>query len=159
MRTREFLESEARRESEIARVAQSIISRHDKFPVSTVIGDGLKPELRIDFKPYMQKSGKSLDELSHVINASFAEIAARIFEKEKSYRALYCCGGDITVAVCSRVKAQGIRLEDEVLPLAAYGTIAGGELDGVHIVTKGGSQGGPEALNECVNYLKKRLSV
>ena len=159
VRTREFLESEARRESEIARVAQSIISRHDKFPVSTVIGDGLKPELRIDFKPYMQKSGKSLDELSHVINASFAEIAARIFEKEKSYRALYCCGGDITVAVCSRVKAQGIRLEDEVLPLAAYGTIAGGELDGVHIVTKGGSQGGPEALNECVNYLKKRLSV
>ncbi len=157
--TKEFLESEERREKEISRVVDSIVENYDKFPISTVIGDGLDLKKRIDFKPYMKKLNLSLEEVSAIINDSFAEIAIRIFDRVKSFKGLYCCGGDITVAVCQRVKAAGISLEDEVLPLAAYGFIKGGPLDGCHIVTKGGSQGNQDALIDCVNYLKKRLSI
>lgn len=157
--TSEFLESPERREKEISRVVDSIVTRYDLFPVNLVAGDGLDPEKRIDFPFYMNKLGLDVDGVSEIINQAFAEIAARIFAKVKVFRGIYCCGGDITVAVCGRAGAQGISLQDEVLPLAAYGRIMGGSLDGCHIVTKGGSQGGPDALVECVNYLKKRLSV
>ena len=157
--TSEFLESPERREKEISRVVDSIVTRYDLFPVNLVAGDGLDPEKRIDFPFYMNKLGLDVDGVSEIINQAFAEIAARIFAKVKVFRGIYCCVGDITVAVCGRAGAQGISLQDEVLPLAAYGRIMGGSMDGCHIVTKGGSQGGPDALVECVNYLKKRLSV
>lgn len=157
--TSEFLESPERREAEINRVVSSIVTRYDLFPVNLVAGDGLDPEKRIDFPFYMKKLGLDVDGVSEIINQSFAEIARRIFEKVSVFRGIYCCGGDITVAVCGRARAQGIELQDEVLPLAAYGRIQGGSMDGCHIVTKGGSQGGPDALVDCVNYLKKRLSV
>ena len=127
--------------------------------MNLVAGDGLDPEKRIDFPFYMNKLGLDVDGVSEIINQAFAEIAARIFAKVKVFSGIYCCGGDITVAVCGRAGAQGISLQDEVLPLAAYGRIMGGSMDGCHIVTKGGSQGGPDALVECVNYLTKRLSV
>ena len=61
-----------------------------------------------------------------------------MFKKEPSFRAMYTSGGDITVAVCDRFNTAGLRLRDEVLPLAAYGKFLGGEFDGVHLITKGG---------------------
>lgn len=157
--TAEFLFSKEHREREIERVATEIINEHSKFPVSTVIGDGLDPDKRIDFNEAMRRLKLPLEGVSTIINSAFAEIAGRIFKGTPDFKGIYCCGGDITVAVCSRMKAQGITLMDEVLPLAAYGQIKGGLMDGCHIVTKGGSQGGPSALTECVNYLKKRLMV
>ncbi len=159
VRTAELLESPQRREAEIERVAKSIIQDHGKFPVSTVIGDGLDPDKRIDFNAAMKKLKLPLEGVSSIINTAFAEIVERIFKGTPDFRGIYCCGGDITVAVCSRMRSQGIALMDEVLPLAAYGQVIGGAMDGCHIVTKGGSQGGPAALTECVNYLKKRLMV
>ncbi len=159
VRTSEFLESPERREAEIERVAKSIIKDHGKFPVSTVIGDGLDPDKRIDFNAAMKKLNLPLEGVSSIINTAFAEIVGRIFKGTPDFRGIYCCGGDITVAVCSSMQSHGISLMDEVLPLAAYGQVIGGAMDGCHIVTKGGSQGGPAALTECVNYLKKRLMV
>ena len=72
---------------------------------------------------------------------------------------LYVCGGDVTQAVCRKFSASGLELQDEVLPLAAYGLLRGGAFDGLHIVTKGGSQGGSNAINLCVNYLKGKLFI
>ena len=48
---------------------------------------------------------------------------------------------------------------DEVLPLAAYGQFLKGEFEGVHIITKGGSQGGRDAINQCITYLKEKLYI
>ena len=72
---------------------------------------------------------------------------------------MYTSGGDITVSVCEKFGTAGLELMDEVLPLAAYGKILKGEFDGVHIITKGGSQGKKDAINKCITYLKQKLFV
>lgn len=157
--TKRFLESEAARKHEIDRVVKEVLVGCHKRQVTTVVGDGIYPENRIDFKTYMDRMQCSLDEVTEFINQSLAEITLQIFEKERSFRAMYTSGGDVTVAVCEKFGTSGLKLRDEVLPLAAYGKILGGEFDGVHIITKGGSQGGPDAINTCITLLKEKLYI
>lgn len=157
--TRELLEEETRREQEIARVVEEILDACGRNVISTVTGDGIYPENRIDFRPYMERYGCSLDAVTGMINRAFAEIAYRIFKSEPSFRGMYTSGGDVTVAVCERFHTAGLCLMDEVLPLAAYGQFLKGEFEGVHIITKGGSQGGRDAINRCITYLKEKLYI
>ena len=157
--TKKLLESDAAPEEEIERVTEEILENWGRNQISTVTGDGIYPDKRIDFRPYMEKSGLSLNDVSGIINSAFAEIAHRIFSSEPTFRAMYTSGGDITVAVCERFGTAGLRLLDEVLPLAAYGTFLEGPFDGVHIITKGGSQGDSTAINQCITYLKEKLFI
>lgn len=159
VQTKELLEGETRREKEIERVTEEILAESSKNIVSTVVGDGIYPENRIDFTPYMEKYHCSMDEVTDRINSAFAEITYRIFKEETSFKGLYTSGGDITVAVCRKFQTAGLLLEDEVLPLAAYGQFLKGEFDGVHIITKGGSQGESDAINRCITYLKEKLYI
>lgn len=154
-----LLLDEATREQEIKRVVEEILEVSHLNVVSTVTGDGLYPENRIDFAPYMEKLQCSLDEVTGLINSGFAEITYRIFKGDTSFKGLYTSGGDITVAVCKKFNTAGLNLMDEVLPLAAYGTFLKGEFEGVHIITKGGSQGNSNAINQCVAYLKDKLFI
>lgn len=157
--TRELLESDERREQEIARVVKLIVDECDRNIVSTVTGDGIYPENRIDFKPYMERYHCSMDDVTGIINHAFAEITYRIFKAEPTFLGLYTSGGDITVAVCQKFQTAGLDLKDEVLPLAAYGQFLKGEFEGIHIITKGGSQGGRDAINRCITYLKEKLYI
>lgn len=157
--TRELLESKGRREAETSRVAEEILNECGRNAVCTVTGDGIYPENRIDFKPYMERYNCSMDEVTGIINGAFAEITYRIFKAEPTFRGLYTSGGDVTVAVCERFNTAGLSLKDEVLPLAAYGQFLKGEFEGVHIITKGGSQGGRDAINQCITYLKEKLFI
>lgn len=157
--TKELLEGEVRREQEIARVAGEILDECDRNVISTVTGDGIYPENRIDFKPYMERYHCSLDTATGMINSAFAEITYRIFKSEPTFKGLYTSGGDVTVAVCKKFQTAGLSLMDEVLPLAAYGQFLKGEFEGIHIITKGGSQGGHDAINRCITYLKEKLYI
>ena len=159
VQTKELLEDEGRREQEIARVTKEILDECDRNVVSTVTGDGIYPENRIDFAPYMERYQCSLDEVTGKINQAFAEITYRIFQAEPTFKGLYTSGGDVTVSVCQRFETAGLSLMDEVLPLAAYGQFLKGKFEGVHIITKGGSQGGRDAINRCITYLKEKLYI
>lgn len=100
-----------------------------------------------------------MDDVTGLINSAFAEITYRVFKAEPTFRGLYTSGGDVTVSVCERFHTAGLSLMDEVLPLAAYGQFLKGEFEGVHIITKGGSQGNSSAINKCVTYLKEKLYI
>ncbi len=156
--TKELLESEERRQAEVLRVSDEILSVSDLYLVSTVTGDGIYPENRIDFRPYLAQ-GKTLDQVTGIINKSFGEIALRVFQGDPSFKALYTSGGDITVSVCEAFGTSGLQLKDEVLPLAAFGEFQGGPYQGTYIVTKGGSQGAAGAINRCITYLKEKLHI
>lgn len=159
VKTAKFLESPDAREEEIGRVVEAVLKDADRHQISTVCGDGIYPENRIDFGPYMKKHGCTLEDATDVINQAMAEIAYRVFTADRTFGAMYTSGGDITISVCRRFGTSGLRLRDEVLPLAAYGKFLGGEFDGVHIITKGGSQGGVDAINQCITYLKEKLYI
>ncbi|MDO5145658.1 MAG: four-carbon acid sugar kinase family protein [Eubacteriales bacterium] len=159
VKTRELLEGEERREKEISRVTKEILAECGKNVVSTVTGDGIYPENRIDFAPYMERYRCAMDDVTDKINTAFAEITYRIFKAEPEFKGLYTSGGDVTVSVCRRFQTAGLSLMDEVLPLAAYGQFLKGEFEGVHIITKGGSQGERDAINRCITYLKEKLYI
>lgn len=159
VKTKELLEDEDRRLAEIERVVGEILGKCSRNVVSTVTGDGIYPENRIDFTPYMERYDATMDEVTGLINSGLAEITYRIFKAEPSFRGLYTSGGDVTVSVCERFQTAGLSLADEVLPLAAYGQFLKGEFEGVHIITKGGSQGGSDAINRCVTYLREKLYI
>lgn len=154
-----LMKDEKAREEEIQRVVDEVLEGADDNMITTVTGDGIYPDNRIDFTPYMKEHNCTLDEATGVINNAFAEITYRVFKANKAYKGLYTSGGDVTVAVCERFHAPGLDLKDEVLPLAAYGRFMDGEFAGVHIVTKGGSQGNEDAINRCITYLKEKLYV
>ena len=153
--TKKLLDGDEHREQEISRVSSEILELAKTNTVLTVTGDGIYPEKRIDFKQY----SAHIEILTGRINTSLAEIALRILRSEPAFRGLYASGGDVTQAVCEKFGASGLDLRDEVLPLAAYGLFSGGEFDGLHVITKGGSQGNSDAINLCVNYLKAKLFI
>lgn len=153
--TKRLLDDEEQREQEIARVSSEALELAKTNTVLTITGDGIYPEKRIDFRQYPAH----IEILTGRINDSLAEVALRVLRAETSFRGLYVSGGDVTQAVCAKFMASGLDLRDEVLPLAAYGLFSGGEFDGLHVVTKGGSQGDSDAINLCVNYLKSKLFI
>lgn len=68
---------------------------------------------------------------------------------------LYTTGGDITAAVLSALRARGIEVEDQVLPLAVLGEIVGGARAGTPIVTKGGLIGDDNGAVVCISQLRQ----
>ena len=156
--TSQLLKSDSARNSEISRVTSEALEKSSLNTIITVTGDGIYPEKRIDFSKFFTE-GKSIEEITSMINNSLAEIALRILKSEPLFKGIYASGGDVTQALCEKFGASGLDLKDEVLPLAAYGLFSGGEFEGLHVVTKGGSQGNSDAINLCVNYLKSKLFI
>jgi uncharacterized protein YgbK (DUF1537 family) len=68
---------------------------------------------------------------------------------------LYVTGGDVTVRVLAALEAEGIELEEEVLPLAVAGRLRGGPHGGLPFTTKGGLIGGPLAAVACVEHTRR----
>lgn len=58
------------------------------------------------------------------------------------------------VSLCLEAKAAGIEIISEIVPLAAYGTMIGGELDGMRLISKGGMVGDKNTMKFCVNTLR-----
>lgn len=157
--TKALLLGEEEREQEISRVVHDILVHCNDYDVCSVTGDGIFPENRIDFNYFKELYQCSTDEISNIITTGFSQITHRILDHNHSFKGLYTSGGDITVAVCKEFGTAGLRLMDEVIPLAAYGQFIQGEFDGIHIITKGGMVGNIDAINQCVTYLKNKLYI
>lgn len=65
-------------------------------------------------------------------------------------------GGDVAAAVCRRLGARAIWLRGEVQPAIPWGTLEGGALPGLPIVTKAGSFGGDDSIVASMELLKRK---
>jgi D-threonate/D-erythronate kinase len=72
---------------------------------------------------------------------------------------LYTTGGDVTAAVLAALGADGLEVDDEVVPLAVAGSLVGGPWDGVPVVTKGGLVGDSGTAVACVDHLTATIAV
>lgn len=79
-----------------------------------------------------------------------------IDQTEHTIDGMFSSGGDVTAALCSVSEAQAIGLQDEVLPLAAYGHFIGGVFDGIPVITKGGMVGDKYSIYKCVRFLTNK---
>jgi len=62
-------------------------------------------------------------------------------------------GGEMAKAFLQQTKARQVRLETEMFPGIALGTVVGGYADGVRIVTKAGGFGKPDSLIRIMQRL------
>ena len=146
------------REEEIKRVTKEILESDESYDVLAVIGDGVDPAKVISFEEYSKRLGKSEEELSSLINTAFAEVVYNVLKQRRDIYAIYTTGGDITAAVNDIIGTTGLYLNDEVVPLAGYGLILGGEFAGLQFISKGGMVGNDDAMVTCVKYLQEHMS-
>lgn len=109
-------------------------------------------EDRVDLSYYSKKFNISIDDISLIISRGLAKVFKNITSKCK-IDGLFSSGGDITVAINEELYSQGIEVEDEVIPLVAYGKLIGGLQPGLKIVSKGGIVGEEDAMIQCINKL------
>ena len=77
--------------------------------------------------------------------SGFADAVGSVMETVRP-AGLFLSGGDTAQAVLERLNTRAIRLECEVLSGLVVGSIVGGRMDGLAVVTKAGAFGPPDAL-------------
>jgi D-threonate/D-erythronate kinase len=68
---------------------------------------------------------------------------------------LYATGGDISTAITAELATDGFVIDDEVVPLAVVGRLAGGPFNGLPFATKGGLIGDKTAAVACIERLRR----
>ncbi len=146
----EILESEERRRAEVLRVTKALLERAEEHEYLAVIGSGIDPAKQLPFGPYLEK-------YRCIIGDAFAETAVNILRGNDTFRAIYSTGGDITAAINRQMGTVGLRLLDEVVPLAGYGELIGGVFSGMKFISKGGMVGDEKAMATCARYLREKI--
>lgn len=153
-----FVKNEESRQTEINRIVREALSdctqQGQRQQVVSIVGSGIYPQNRIDFKKYEKSLGLDIEAISNIINESIAEVAFKILSANKDFNGLYTSGGDISISICKRLGAYGMQLYREVQPLASFGELKGGPFRGLKYITKGGMVGDENALSTCIDYLK-----
>jgi D-threonate/D-erythronate kinase len=114
---------------------------------------------KMDLANLALEQNVSKDFLAKRIADGLGKITRQVIQ-ETTYEIGGCfsSGGDVTASLCSIGLVDGIKLEDEVLPIVAYGRFIGGYFDGIPVVTKGGLIGDHKAIYTCVKYLMTKSS-
>lgn len=69
---------------------------------------------------------------------------------------LVLCGGDIAVATCRALGADGIILGGEVEAGVPWGRLVGGERPNLPVITKAGGFGRPDVFHAAIRFLQRR---
>jgi uncharacterized protein YgbK (DUF1537 family) len=66
-------------------------------------------------------------------------------------------GGDVSQSFLKNLDAKAFEIIEQVIPLAVYGKIVGGEFNGLNVITKGGLVGDDKTLDYIVSYIEKNI--
>ncbi len=77
---------------------------------------------------------------------------AELLPPRKACGALALSGGDTAAHICRALRAHGIELHDEVSAGIPWGTLRGGTMDGIAVVTKSGGFGDSGALIHIADF-------
>jgi len=87
-------------------------------------------------------------------------ILLNVLKKEtQKFEGIYSSGGDITIALLEKLKAIGVEIREEVIPLAAYGRIIGGGFPNLKLVSKGGMVGDEKTIKLCLHKIKNDIYI
>lgn len=112
------------------------------------------PEMVLDLKSKAEEMGLTVESISRQITLGLAQISRDALNFLKyQVKGIYLTGGDMLAALCEVSDTKAIALKKEVMPLVAYGHLAGGEFDGLAIVSKGGLVGNIESAKLCIDYI------
>ncbi len=124
--------------------AQRILSKNNLI---VEVETGEATEGPMAKKPSRHRAG----EIVRALGLFVAEVL-----RETTPANLFLSGGDTASAVLGAIGAQGIRLKGEIVPGMPAGTLMGGLIDGLPVVTKAGAFGRRETLVALHEYWSKR---
>lgn len=87
--------------------------------------------------------------------SEFLGCATRRLVRHQKLGALILSGGDIAVATCRALGADGILLRGEVEAGVPWGRLLGGECPNLPVVTKAGGFGSPEVFRAAIRFLRR----
>ncbi|MGR3207870.1 four-carbon acid sugar kinase family protein [Bacillus glycinifermentans] len=141
-------------DQEIDRVIKRAAEEMEKQDILLITTDSRRSEI-LDLKTLAEKEHVSQDALAKRIADGLGKMTRLVIQNSRfDIGGCFTSGGDVTASLCSISRAEGIQLIDEILPLVAYGKFIGGYLDGIPIVTKGGTAGDTKAIYTSVKYLE-----
>ena len=156
MKIEDFFEKESC-SKEIERVISFIkkgITSYDLFLVTTSpIGD----EKKADLQKLAENLNTTVEEISKIIANTLTETVVKILKETEKFEGVYSSGGDITIALLEKLKAIGVEIREEVIPLAAYGRIIGGDFPNLKLVSKGGMVGDEKTIKLCLHKIKNDI--
>ena len=156
MKVEDFFEKETCLK-EIERVIAYIkkgIASYDLFLVTTSpIGD----EKKADLQKLAENLNTTVEEISKIIANTLTETVVKILKETEKFEGVYSSGGDITIALLEKLKAIGVEIREEVIPLAAYGRIIGGDFPNLKLVSKGGMVGNEKTIKLCLHKIKNDI--
>ena len=156
MKVEDFFEKETCLK-EIERVISFVkkgIASYDLFLVTTSpIGD----EKKADLQKLAENLNTTVEEISKIIANTLTETIVKILKETEKFEGVYSSGGDITIALLEKLKAIGVEIREEVIPLAAYGRIIGGDFPNLKLVSKGGMVGDEKTIKLCLHKIKNDI--
>ena len=156
MKVEDFFEKETCLK-EIERVISFIkkgIASYDLFLVTTSpIGD----EKKADLQKLAENLNTTVEEISKIIANTLTKTTVKILKEIQKFEGIYSSGGDITIALLEKLKAIGVEIREEVIPLAAYGRIIGGDFPNLKLVSKGGMVGDEKTIKLCLHKIKNDI--
>lgn len=156
MKIEDFFEKESC-SKEIERVISFIkkgISNYNLFLVTTSpIGD----EKKADLQKLAENLNTTVEEISKIIANTLTETVVKILKETEKFEGVYSSGGDITIALLEKLKAIGVEIREEVIPLAAYGRLIGGDFPNLKLVSKGGMVGDEKTIKLCLHKIKNDI--
>ena len=156
---KKLIESTEAWETEVEKSVQKALLSMDHQDIVIITTNNVLNQ-PFDLSQEALEKGMHQNQLAKRIADGLGKVTRLVIEKSKyEIQGCFSSGGDITASICSISMAEGIQLEDEVLPLVAYGKFVGGIFDGLPIITKGGMVGDKRAMHTCVKYLSSRNST
>ncbi len=112
----------------------------------------------LDLGALSEESSMTAHQLSKQIAEGLAETVVHVVGgAQGTIGGCFCTGGDVTAALFDQAGTKAIRIFGDIIPLTAHVAFMGGELDGLQLVTKGGSIGDEDALDTCFSFLEHAL--
>lgn len=156
MKVEDFFEKETclkEIERVISFIKKGIVS-YDLFLVTTSpIGD----EKKADLQKLAENLNTTVEEISKIIANTLTETVVKILKETEKFEGVYSSGGDITIALLEKLKAIGVEIREEIIPLAAYGRLIGGDFPNLKLVSKGGMVGDEKTIKLCLHKIKNDI--
>lgn len=93
-------------------------------------------------------------EISKIVRENLAAVASEVV-KHQYLSGLFLTGGDTAIEMIRALNASGSEIKTEIMPGVVLGTLIGGPIEGLKIVTKAGAFGQEEALYQSLKMLSE----
>ena len=142
---------------EIERVISFIKKGIESYELFLITTSPIGDEKKLDLKEIAHKLNTTVEDISKIISNTLTETAVRVLKETQKFEGVYSSGGDITIALLEKLEAIGVEIREEVIPLAAYGRIIGGDFSNLKLVSKGGMVGDETVIKLCLHKMKNDI--